>query len=142
MGSLRKITATGLAVVIAAGFIVATEAGAKKKSHKKRFVGSQITLQQASVEGISGRVFSNKDCRRQRQVGLYRVNSQASVPSNEYVTSTWTRGDGSWTFPGPQFPGLYFAEVSKRKLPKTKKKGKKKGAVVCGFADSNGSGFG
>jgi hypothetical protein len=139
MRSIRKITAVGLSVAAAAGFTAATQASAKKKPHKKQHVSSQIALQTAGVDGIGGRVSaSGKACRSQRQVTLYRVNSQASVPTNEFIASTWTRGDGSWSFPGPQYPSLYFAEVSKKTVPKTRKHG----AVICRFAVSNGNGFG
>jgi hypothetical protein len=139
MRSIRKITAVGLSVAVAVGFIAATEASAKKKPHKKQYVSSQIALQTAGVDGIGGRVSAGgKACRSQRQVALYRVNSQASVPTNEFVASTWTTGDGSWSFPGPQSPSLYFAEVSKKTVPKTRKHG----AVICRFAVSNGNGFG
>ena len=93
---------------------------------------------QASPTGISGHVSAGgNSCTGQRQVGLYKVNSQDSHPTNEYVTSTWTKGDGSWSFPTPQYPGLYFAEVSAKTIPKNRRHG----AVVCRFAISNGMGF-
>jgi|SRR5690349_10987262 len=138
MRSIRKITAVVLSVAAAASFTVATQATAKKKTHKKQHVSSRIALQVAGVDGISGRVSAHsKACRSQRQVLLYRVNSQASVPTNEFIASTRTRGDGSWTFPAPQSPSLYFAEVSKQTIPKTRKHG----PVICRFAVSNGSEF-
>jgi hypothetical protein len=138
MGPAGRIAAVFLVVVATACLGVATTAGAKKKHHKKQTFSSSITLDAASATGISGRVSAKgKSCTGQRQVGLYKVNSQDSLPTNEYVTSTWTKGDGSWSFPTPQYPGLYFAEVSTKTIPKNRRHG----AVVCRFAVSNGMGF-
>ena len=138
MGSLGRVVALVLVVVAAAGLGMASAAGAKKKHHKKQTIGSAISLDAASTTGISGHVTAKgKTCTAQRQIGLYRVNSQGSLPTSEYVTSTWTKGDGSWAFPNPQYPGLYFAEVSTKTVPKNRRHG----AVVCRFAVSNGMGF-
>lgn len=134
MRTITKITAACLALVIAAGLGLAVDAGAKKKG-KKKHVATHIALQTVGADGITGRVKAKvKACRSQRVVTLYRVNSGPSVPSSDPVTTTYTRGKGTWSLPSPQSPGQYFAQVKKKTLPKKKKKGR---AVICKGASSN-----
>ena len=134
-----RITALFLALVLAAGMAVASDTGAKKKTHRKAHVTSLVSLQAAGPDGFSGRVSGRgrrgKVCRGQRLVSIYRVNSGPSVPSNEFVTTTWTHGDGSWSLPGPQYPGQYFAVVEKKTIPRHKRSG----AVICRYGASDGA---
>ena len=110
MSSTGKISATFLALVLALGLGMAADAAAKKSR-----VSSEITLQSVGPDGAAGRVSSShKACRTQRQVSFYRVNSGPSVPSSEPVASTWTRGDGSWTVPGPLYTSQFFAVVQRK----------------------------
>jgi hypothetical protein len=137
MRSVGRICALCLVLALAVGLGLASAAGAKKT--KKAHFGSQLTLQVAGVDGFSGQVSAKaKVCRAQRQVAVYRVNSGPSVTSYEFVTSTWTHGDGSWTLPGPQYPGQYMAQVDTKTVPKTTHAR----AVICRSAYSNGATFG
>jgi hypothetical protein len=123
MRTTGKISALCLAFLLMLGLSAAADASAKKSQ-----VSSAITLQSVGPDGANGSVSSGrKACRTQRRVNLYRVNSGPSVPSSEPMGSTWTRGDGSWTVPGPLPTSQYFAVVER------------KGAagVVCGSSDSN-----
>jgi hypothetical protein len=123
MRTIGKIGALCLALVLMLGLAVAADAAGKKDR-----VSSTITLQSLGPDGAGGLVSSGrKACRTQRRVSLYRVNSGPSVPSSEPMGFTWTRGDGSWTVPGPLPTSQYFAVVER------------KGAagVVCGSSDSN-----
>ena len=136
--SIRRICVLCVAAAIAAGF--GTVGAASAKRAKKSHVASQVFFRSIGANGISGRVSAQgkkgKPCRGQRQVVIYRVNSQDSVPSSQPVAITWTGGDGGWTLAGPQNPGMYWAQVYKRTV-KTKKKGKKR-TVICGGAFSDG----
>jgi hypothetical protein len=118
-----KIGALCLALVLAVSLGAVADGAARKAR-----VGSGITLESVGPDGADGHVSSTrKACRTQRRVSFYRVNSGPSVPSSEPMGSTWTRGDGSWTIPGPLPPSQYFAVVER------------KGAVgvICGSAESN-----
>ena len=127
------VLAVALAAVFALGLTVGADA--KPKAH----IGSSVTLESAGPDGFSGEVSaSGKACRAQRQVGIYRVNSGGSVPSSEFVTSTWTHGDGSWTLPGPQYAGKNWAEVQRKTVPKAK--GGR--ALICRSALSGGATWG
>jgi hypothetical protein len=127
------VLAVALVAVLALGLTVGADA--KPRAH----VGSSVTLESAGPDGLSGKVSAGgKGCRAQRQVAIYRVNSGASVPSSEFLTSTWTRGDGSWALTGPQYPGQYWAEVQRKTVPKAK--GGR--ALICRSAVSGGATWG
>jgi hypothetical protein len=127
MRPTRRISALCLALVLVASLGVTADAIAKKKTKKAR-EASQVTVQAVGPNGVTGRVSgSEKACRTQRQVTLYRVNSGPSFPSSEFVASTWTHGDGSWTVPGPMYPSEFFAVVGAKSAKR----------VVCGSAVSN-----
>ena len=126
MRSLGRIGVLCLALALAASLGLASVASAKK--HKKRQVGTQAVVQSVGPDGIHGRVSGKtKACRSQRHVTVYRVNSGPSVPSSEFVASTWTRGDGSWTIPGPMYPSQFFAVVDSKSAKR----------VHCSAATSN-----
>jgi hypothetical protein len=130
MRPIGTINALLLVVVLAVGLGAAGDAGAKtqKKGDAKHRVTSQATVQAVGPDGVAGRVSgADKACRAQRHVTVYRVNSGPSVPSSEFVASTWTHGDGSWAVPGPMYPSEFFAVVD----PKSHKR------VVCSPATSN-----
>jgi hypothetical protein len=127
MRSLGRIGVLCLALALAVSLSTASISSAKKHS-KKRQVGTQAVVQSVGPDGIQGRVSGGaKPCRSQRHVTVYRVNSGPSVPSSEFVASTWSRGDGSWAIPGPMYPSEFFAVVDS--------KGAKR--VVCSSATSN-----
>jgi len=117
-----KISTICLGLVLALSLVAAAGATAKKIS-----VRSEIALQSVSPDGAVGQVISGRRCRAQRQVSFYRVNSGPSVPSSEPVTTTWTRGDGSWAVPGPLYPSEFFAVVQAKRAK----------GVVCQSATSN-----
>jgi hypothetical protein len=126
MRSIGRIGVLGLAVAVTLG--LAADAGAKKKSRAKSHETSQVTVDAVGPDGVTGRVSgSQQACRAQRQVALYRVDSPGSVPNNEFVTSTWTNGEGSWEVPGPLFPSEFFAVVGAKKAKH----------FVCSSATSN-----
>src|SRR3954453_4172497 len=129
MGRIGTISALLLVVALAVGLGTAGDAGAKTKTgHAKHRGTSQVTLQSVGPNRITGRVSGGQRvCRRQREVTVYRVNSGPSVPSSEFVASTWTQGDGSWVVPGPMFPSQFFAVVEAKRANR----------VVCGSATSN-----
>jgi hypothetical protein len=111
MRSTGKIGAIFLALVLTLGLGTAGAAASTKKSR----VSSEVSLQSVGPDGAGGQVSSSrKVCRAQRQVSFYRVNSGTSVPSSEPVASTWTRGDGSWTVPGPLYTSQFFAVVQRK----------------------------
>src|SRR4051794_34612034 len=95
---------------------------------KKRHLSSQVSIQAVGPDGVTGRVAGpEKPCRAQRHVDVYRVNSGQSVPSGEFVASTWTHGDGSWEIPGPVYPSQFYAVVGAKSAKR----------VVCSSATSN-----
>ena len=127
MRSIGRFVVLCLALTVLGGLTVAADAGAKK-TKKKSHESSQITVQSVGPDGINGQVSgSAKACRSQRHVTVWRVNSGQSVPSAEFVTSTWTRGDGSWVIPGPMYPSEFFAVVDRKSAKR----------VVCSSATSN-----
>jgi hypothetical protein len=127
MRSLGRIGVLCLALALAVTLGLASVATAKKH-RKKRPVGTQAVVQAVGPDGIHGNVSGNtKACRSQRHVNVYRVNSGPSVPSSEFVASTWTRGDGSWAIPGPMYPSEFFAVVDSKRAKR----------VVCSAATSN-----
>jgi hypothetical protein len=117
-----KISMLCLALVLAVSLAVAADATAKRPR-----VSSEVALQSVSPDGATGHVTSGRKCRAQRQVSFYRVNTGPSVPSSEPVTSTWTRGDGSWAVPGPLYPSEFFAVVQAKTVK----------GVFCQSATSN-----
>jgi hypothetical protein len=129
MPSVGRVTL--LCLVLALGMIlgVATDAGAKtKRKIHPRSASSAVGLESVEPDAANGRVSSDeRACRAGRQVTLYRVNSGASVASGEFVATTYTRGDGSWTVPGPLFPSEFYA-IAERKTAR---------GVVCEPATSN-----
>jgi hypothetical protein len=130
MRSIGRIVALCLALTLATGVGLAAQAGAKtKKTHRaKVHETSEVTIQAVGPDGIAGHVAGrDKACRAQRHVTVYRVNSGPSVPSGEFVASTWTRGDGSWVIPAPVFPSEFFAVVDGRSAKR----------VTCSAAASN-----
>jgi hypothetical protein len=129
MGLSGKIGALSIALVLVLVLAVASAAAAKSsKKAQRTHVTSQVTLQAVGPDGVSGRVSgSQKACRSQRQVTVYRVNSGPSVPSSEFVASTWTHGDGSWDVPGPMFPSEFYAVIGPKKAKQ----------IVCSAATSN-----
>jgi hypothetical protein len=127
---MRSIGTLGLLwlalTVMVIGF--AADAGAKKKGRAKTQESSRVTVDAVGPDGLSGRVSGKgKVCRAQRQVTVYRVNSGPSVPSSEFVASTWTHGDGSWVIPAPMFPSQFFAVVEAKRAKR----------VVCSSGTSN-----
>jgi hypothetical protein len=125
MRPIRRISALCLPLVLVVSLGVTAEAIAKKTKTRE---ASQVTVQAVGPNGVTGRVSGvQKTCRAQRQVTLYRVNSGPSFPSSEFVASTWTHGDGSWTVPGPMYPSEFFAVVGAKSAKR----------VVCGSAVSN-----
>jgi len=125
MRSIDRIGVLCLAVALAVG--LAPAATAAKKSKKSR-VTTHAIVQSVGPDGVTGRVLGNRvACRAQREVTLFRVNSGPSVPSGEFVAVTWTRGDGSWTVPGPAYPGEFLAVVDAKSAKR----------VVCSAATSN-----
>jgi hypothetical protein len=126
IGTLSTLFLVAVLAVSSAADAAAKKTG-RAKSHQSH-ASSQVIVQAVGPEGVTGRVsVSRKACRTQRQVTVYRVNSGPSVPSSEFVGSTWTHGDGSWALPGPLYPSEFFAVVS----PRTAKR------VVCGPATGN-----
>jgi hypothetical protein len=128
---MRPISALFLVAVLVLSVGVTADAATKKtsraKSHKSH-ASSRVTVETVGQEGVTGRVSgSEKACRTQRQVSVYRVNSGPSVPSSEFVATAWTHGDGSWAVPGPLYPSEFFAVVSPRSAKR----------VICGPATSN-----
>jgi hypothetical protein len=105
---------------------IATGAGAKTRTKTHR--SSAIAVESVGPDTANGRVSSDeRACRARRQVSLYRVNTGQSVPSGEFVATTYTRGDGSWSVPGPLYPSEFYA-VAERKAAR---------GVVCEPATSN-----
>ncbi len=130
MRSILRINALCIAVALIA--VVSLGAAAADGAARKARVGSAITLESVGPDGADGHVSSTrKACRAQRRVAFYRVNSGSSVPSSEPMGSTWTRGDGSWTIPGPLPPSQYHAVVEKKSAA----------GVVCRSDDSNAKYF-
>jgi hypothetical protein len=130
MRSIGRVIVLCIALTLATGVGLTADAAAKtKKKHRaKVHETSEIALQTVGPDGITGRVSGNaKACRAQRQVTVYRVNSGPSVPSGEFVGSTWTRGDGSWAIPGPMYPSEFFAVVDTKRVKR----------VACSAATSN-----
>jgi hypothetical protein len=121
MGSFGRIGILCVALALVVGL------GAAPAAAKKSRFGSEVTLDAVGPDGATGHVSSGKGCRAQRQITLYRVDSVASVPNNEFVASTWTRGDGSWSVPGPLFPSEFFVVVGSKSAKR----------VVCGSDTSN-----
>jgi hypothetical protein len=118
-----------LVVVLALAFGATGDAGAKTKpKHAKHRVTSQVTLQSVGPDGITGRVSGGeRTCRGQRQVTVYRANSEPALPGADVVASTWTKADGSWALPGPQYPSQYLAVVGIKRAK----------GIVCSSATSN-----
>jgi hypothetical protein len=105
---------------------VATGAGAKART--KVHPSSTATVESVGPDAVNGRVSSDeRACRVQRQVSLYRVNTGSSVPSGEFVATTYTHRDGSWSVPGPLYPSEFYA-VAQRKTAR---------GAVCEPATSN-----
>jgi hypothetical protein len=126
MRSIGRIGVLCLALALAVG--LGSVSGAAAKKAKKAHVATQATVTAVGPDGVTGLVSgSHKACRAQRHVTLYRVDSVGSVPNNEFVASTWTRGDGSWAVPGPLFPSEFFAVVDSKRAKR----------VVCSSATSN-----
>jgi hypothetical protein len=134
MGSFRKIAVLCLALAVVLSVGTVSSAGAKKgRSAKKPRVDTEAVLQSVGPDGIAGRVSSTQGaCRAQRHVTVYRVNTSASVPSSEFVGATWTRGDGTWSIPGPMYPSQFFAVVDSKSTKR----------VVCESDTSNSRVFG
>jgi hypothetical protein len=123
MRQIGKVGVLCIAVVLAVSLGVVSGAAAKKAR-----VGTEATLQSVGPDGIAGRVSAARgSCRAQRHVTVYRVNTGSSVPSSEFVASTWTYGDGSWSVPGPMYPSQFFAVVDSKRTKR----------VVCESATSN-----
>jgi hypothetical protein len=132
MRSLGRIGVLCLALAVVVSLGLASVATAKKH-RKKRQVGTQAVVQAVGPDGIQGQVSGNaKACRSQRHVAVYRVNTGPSVPSSEFVASTWTRGDGSWALPGPMYPSEFFAVIDSKSAKR----------VICSPATSNSLAWG
>ena len=126
MRSIWRINALCIAVALIA--VVSLGGAAADGAARKARVGSKITLESVGPNGADGHVSSSrKACRAQRRVAFYRVNTGPSVPSSEPMGSTLTRGDGSWTIPGPLPTSQYFAVVRSKHVQQ----------VVCGSDTSN-----
>jgi hypothetical protein len=115
-----------IAICLAAGLLLcpaALSAGAKKSR-----VGSRVTVQSVGPDGMRGKVAGNRRvCRAQRHITVYRVNSGPSVPSGEFVGTTWTHGDGSWELPGPLYTSQFYAVVDRKRAK----------SVICSAASSD-----
>jgi hypothetical protein len=128
MRRIGSIIALFLALAAVFSLGVVAGADAKKKGRAKVRKSSQVTLQAVGPDGLAGRVSgTEKACRAQRQVSVYRVNSTAAIPSAEFVAATWTHGDGSWSVPGPMYPSEFFAVIATKKAKR----------LVCSSASSN-----
>jgi hypothetical protein len=126
IGTISALLVVAVLAVSSAADAAATKTS-RAKSHKSH-ASSRVTVETVGQEGVTGRVSgSEKACRTQRQVTVYRVNSGSSVPSSEFVATAWTHGDGSWAIPGPLYPSEFFAVVSPRSAKR----------VICGPATSN-----
>jgi hypothetical protein len=122
----------GKTIVLCLAFTLAVSVGVASAGAKKSRVGTAATLDAVGPDGAAGHTSSGKGCRTQREVTLYRINTTASVPSSEYVATTWTRGDGSWSVPGPLYTSQFFAVVQ----------GKSAKRAVCERATSNSRAWG
>src|SRR3954453_11305266 len=104
-----------LCLLLALGMILGVATGAGAKTRTKTHTSSTAAVESVGPDAVNGRVSSDeRACRVQRQVSLYRVNSGPGVPSGEFVATTYTRGDGSWSVPGPLYPSEFYA-VAERK---------------------------
>jgi hypothetical protein len=127
MRRIGTTVALFLALAVVFGLGAVAGADAKQKGHAKVRKSSQVTLQAVGPDGLAGRVSgTEKACRAQRQVTVYRVDSPESMTS-EFVAATWTHGDGSWSVPGPMYPSEFFAVIGTKKAR----------GVVCSGASSN-----
>ena len=123
MRLLRSPIALMIAATFAVTLLFAPTAGARRAA-----VRSSVTLQAVGADGATGRVSSaRRECRSQRRVDFYRVNSEESVPSNEPVGFTWTHGDGSWSIAPPLYPSEFVAVVAAKKTKR----------MACSAATSN-----
>jgi hypothetical protein len=126
MPAVGRTTLLCLALTLGMILGVATDAGAK--ANRKIHPSSAVGLESVGPDAVNGRVSSDEQaCRARRQVTLYRVNTGSSVPSGEFVATTYTHGDGSWSVPGPLYPSEFYA-VAERKTAR---------GVVCEPATSN-----
>jgi hypothetical protein len=121
-------------VCLIAALVVAIPAGsaaAKKKRRHARHateIGSTITLDSVNADGFSGHVSAPRSaCLGQRQVTVYMVNTDGSVPSSGPIGTAISRSDGSWGLGGWAYPGEYFAVVATTRTRD----------AVCGSATSN-----
>jgi hypothetical protein len=129
MRRIGKIVVLCLALGVVASLGVVSGADAKKgRSAKRTRLSSGITLQSVGPDRVTGHVAaSEKACRAQRQIYLYRVDTTGSVPHSEFVATTISHGDGSWEVPGPLYPSEFFAVAGPGKTKQ----------VVCSSATSN-----
>ena len=128
MRHLRSLIAVLIAATFAVTLVLAATAGARRAAVK-----SSVSLQAVGPDGAAGRVSSaRRECRSQRRVDFYRVNSEQSVPSNEPAGFTWTHGDGSWSIAPPLYPSEFVAVVAAKKTKR----------VACAAATSNSLGWG
>jgi hypothetical protein len=106
---------TAICLTVALISIFATDAAAKRAT-----VGSSVSLDTVGADGAVGHVSSARgECRSQRRVSFYRVNSEQSVPSTEPAGVTWTGGDGSWSIPPPLYPSEFIAMLEVKKTKRT-----------------------
>jgi hypothetical protein len=127
MRRLRSRTAVLIVATFAVGSLFAPTAGAHRAA-----VQTSVSLQTVGPDGATGRVTSpRKECRSQRRVDFYRVNSEQSVPSKEPAGFTWTKGDGSWSIPPPLYTSKFVALVAAKKTKR----------AVCAAATSNSLGW-
>ena len=121
MGRRRILITIGLTLAVT--FLFAAGAAAKRAT-----VTTSASLDAVGNDGAVGHVLSDRrECRAQRRVSFYRVNSQQSVPSTEPVSVTWTAADGSWSVQPPLYPSEFVALVDAKKTKRT----------VCTSATSN-----
>lgn len=119
-----------ICVVIAATFALNTGASAARKHRHKahKSVSATMTLESVSADGFSGRLSTAESaCLGQRQVTIYMVNTDGSVPSSVPFGTAVTRSDGSWSLGGWAYPGEYYAVAAQSKTKR----------LLCESATSN-----
>jgi hypothetical protein len=119
----RRRTLIAIFLTLAVTLLFAAGATAKRAT-----VASSVSLDAVGNDGAVGHVLSDRrECRSQRRVSFYRVNSEQSVPSNEPVSVTWSARDGSWSVAPPLYPSEFVAVIDAKKTKRT----------VCTSATSN-----
>jgi hypothetical protein len=125
-----KITLICLVAVLVVALPAGVASAKKKRKHARHAAqaGSTLTLDSVDANGFSGRVASPQGaCLGQREVTVYMVNTDGSVPSSEPFGTAISRSDGSWSLGGWAYPGEFYAVAAARKTH----------SQSCGSATSN-----